>query len=543
MKSRIIVFSIIVVIVSLTIGYSAFSNSLLMSNIGAIIRVESDIRVTNIEVSKGAYEGTSNYEEYNISSIQSRVFLPNRESSVTYKVSITNFGNVEMGIFNITGLSDNLYYKVEDYSLRQKVCNTEKKCTLGITKDFYITIGYKNYDETNVDYDVNLEFDFRQFYNISYYNFLPNNYPKQVIEGDTLELELDNDYTKLLIYMNNILLKENVDFILNEHVLTIYNVSGNIDISNLISFVNHISSLYNSATKKEILMDNSEIVYQSDEVKLKKDSFDNIRYYSKEPNNYVYFNNELWRIIGIFDVEDEQGIISKKVKIVRNSSIGKFSYDNKTSSSGSASQYENRQWSQARLMRLLNPNYDLEEIGGSLYWNRGSGNCYKGQNNATVECDFSSIGLTNDSKNMISLSKYTFGRFSSTNLYQSDVYKYEKETFIDEWIGHVGLIDSSDYLYAIDNDACTGNIASIKSNHCYKNSYLYTLYSNISWIFGYGSYPTTSAFSNEAGINMGVNINGRVFQAYNIFPALYLDSDTYMIEGTGEVDKPYKIGI
>ena len=26
----------------------------------------------------------------------------------------------------------------------------------------------------------------------------------------------------------------------------------------------------------------------------------NIRYYGADPNNYVLFNNELWRIIGVF---------------------------------------------------------------------------------------------------------------------------------------------------------------------------------------------------------------------------------------------------
>lgn len=543
MKSKIIVFSIIVVIVGLTIGYSAFSSNLLMSNIGATVRVEADIRVTNLEIFNSASQGISNYEEYNVSSIKSRVVLPTRESSVTYKVSITNFGNVEMGIFNISGLPDNLYYEIEGYSLRQKICDIKGKCSLGITKDFYITIKYKDYDETNIEYDINLEFDFRTFYNISYNNFSSNNYITQIMEGENLEIKLDSNCTRLLIYMNNMLLKENLDFTLNDKILTIYNVSGNIDISNLINLVSYINSLYDNGKKEEILIDNNEVVYQSDEVKLKKDGFDNIRYYSREPNNYVYFNNELWRIIGIFDVEDEQGAISKKVKIIRNSSIGQFSYDNKTSGSGSASQYENRQWSQARLMKLLNPNYDREEIGGSLYWNKESGSCYKGQNSATVDCDFTSIGLANDSKNMISLSKYTFGKFSSPSLYQSDIYKYEKKTFVDEWIGYVGLIDSSDYLYAIDNNACTGNIANVKSNGCYNNSYLYTLYRNTGWMFGYGSYLFTSTYGNSGGLAMGVNINGRVFNAYNIFPALYLNSSTFMIEGTGKIDNPYKIGI
>ena len=34
------------------------------------------------------------------------------------------------------------------------------------------------------------------------------------------------------------------------------------------------------------------------------------------------------------------------------------------------------EWSHADLMKLLNPGYDNEEVGGSLYWNSNSGTCY-----------------------------------------------------------------------------------------------------------------------------------------------------------------------
>ena len=42
-------------------------------------------------------------------------------------------------------------------------------------------------------------------------------------------------------------------------------------------------------------------------------------YFNLYPNNYITFNGEDWRIIGIF---------GDKVKIVRNSSIGTYSWDN-----------------------------------------------------------------------------------------------------------------------------------------------------------------------------------------------------------------------
>ncbi len=46
------------------------------------------------------------------------------------------------------------------------------------------------------------------------------------------------------------------------------------------------------------------------------------RYIGNAPNNYVNFNDELWRIIGIFKVEDDDGNLEERVKIVRNESLG-----------------------------------------------------------------------------------------------------------------------------------------------------------------------------------------------------------------------------
>ena len=52
------------------------------------------------------------------------------------------------------------------------------------------------------------------------------------------------------------------------------------------------------------------------------------RYIGANPNNYVKFNDELWRIIGVFDVDDGTGKIEKRMKIIRNESIGNYSWDN-----------------------------------------------------------------------------------------------------------------------------------------------------------------------------------------------------------------------
>ena len=117
----------------------------------------------------------------------------------------------------------------------------------------------------------------------------------------------------------------------------------------------------------------------------------NIRYMGADPNNYVTFNNELWRIIGVFDVKSSaSGQAEKRVKLIRDDSLGNYSWDSSTS--GVNNGYGVNEWSQANIMTTLN---------SGAYWNRTSGTCYNGSNNNTTSCNFSSNGLTSDAKNLI----------------------------------------------------------------------------------------------------------------------------------------------
>ena len=45
------------------------------------------------------------------------------------------------------------------------------------------------------------------------------------------------------------------------------------------------------------------------------------------------FNNETWRIIGVFPTDDGTGNIENRVKIIREESIGDYSWDTSNSSS------------------------------------------------------------------------------------------------------------------------------------------------------------------------------------------------------------------
>lgn len=93
MKNRFIVFAIAFIfsmVGFVSIGYSAFNSSLSVSG-DAIVRSVADIRIDGVElVSKenGAYERYNNSFSKSLTSMS--ISLPNVNSSITYRVNISN---------------------------------------------------------------------------------------------------------------------------------------------------------------------------------------------------------------------------------------------------------------------------------------------------------------------------------------------------------------------------------------------------------------------------------------------------------------------
>ena len=276
------------------------------------------------------------------------------------------------------------------------------------------------------------------------------------------------------------------------------------------------------------------------------------RYIGANPNNYVKFNDELWRIIGVFDVDDGTGKIEKRLKIIRNESIGNYSWDNKDTSTGAENSYGKNNWTDARLNYLLNEGHDSETYGGSLYWNRRSGTCYYGQNNATTSCDFTATGLTDSAKKMIGDAKWYLGGTasytSSSNGLASHFYGYERGTTVysgrsTSWIGKVGLMYPSDYGYATSGNNSTSRSTCLAKEMynwdglsvCYQNDWLF----KSSYMFSLSPF---SAYSCHVFIvyNSGY-VDYNIASNYNsgVWPVVYLKSTIKVITGTGSSNDPF----
>ncbi len=307
---------------------------------------------------------------------------------------------------------------------------------------------------------------------------------------------------------------------------------------------------YNSATDEE----KKEMWTHTHPETEQTEALTDYRYIGADPNNYVEFNDELWRIIGVFTVDDGTGKVEERLKIIRNESIGDYSWDNKDTTTGAEDNYGKNNWTDARLNYLLNPGHESESVGGSLYWNSDSGTCYNGQNNGTTNCDFTSTGLKEEAKNMIGDTLWYLGGASSyqnaTNGLTSYWYSYERGINVYSgrdisWVGKIGLMYPSDYGYATsggsttDRNACLNkelsNWDSSEFSDCKNNDWLYN-FSYTQWTLSPNTSDSRNVFyvSDSLGDYVARSSNG-------VRPVAFLKSEIKIIDGNGSSSNPYKL--
>ncbi len=279
----------------------------------------------------------------------------------------------------------------------------------------------------------------------------------------------------------------------------------------------------------------------------------NLRYIGANPNNYVTFNNELWRIIGVFNnIDNGSGTKETRIKLIRDEPIGKYSWDNKASGTGSStSSYGSNDWTDSTLKEVLN---------NGPYWNRTSGNCPSGKNGATTACDFSTNGLTEEAKSMISDAVWKLGGLSSVssdasyyrNAITSTWYTSERGTEVYEgrptgWTGKIGLMYPSDYGYATSGGSTTNREACLNkklsnwesSSECYNNDWLYNSSNNQWTLIPFASISHSACYVYSDG-NVGISDATR---AYGVSPALYLNSNVKISGGEGTQSNPYVLSL
>ena len=288
---------------------------------------------------------------------------------------------------------------------------------------------------------------------------------------------------------------------------------------------------------------------------LKKDNTSdaNIRYEGANPNNYVKFNDELWRIIGVF---------GDNIKLVRSEELGKLSWDISDSSVNNG--WGVNEWSQA----------DLKEYLNTMYYGGTSVTCYVDGNNSTTTCPTGSLNST--SKTMINNYTWNTGAINieDTTIVNPETFALNTVPFYNAergsvngkictsgnecndtvtrtttWQGYVALPYVTDWAYASSETACATNMYdgydAANDNYdnmtCKKNNWMHhgSTMDEAMWML---SPLARSGYAYNVWLVFGGGLvdGGRYASiALSVFPSVYLNTEVKITSGSGTSSDPY----
>lgn len=254
---------------------------------------------------------------------------------------------------------------------------------------------------------------------------------------------------------------------------------------------------YTAGNKNEMYTFNHEKTYLTDELT-------DYRYIGSEPYNYVEFNNgEIWRIVGVFPVENENRKIENRLKLINDNSIftSEWNWINSTDS-----------WENSLIKSKLERYYgSMDDI----------------------------------SKKMIGYTKFFLGGIYSFDDGEKTYYSERSNSanrFYNQpatWLGNIALIYPSDYIftYALGVDNTCYNSPNSCNRGVSSSGWISTVYG---WTAnGYLKYSNTKVNINSSVNYSSSNTGGQS----SVFPVVYLKPNIRIKSGDGSSINPYKLEI
>ncbi|MEG2322079.1 MAG: DUF6273 domain-containing protein [Bacilli bacterium] len=214
------------------------------------------------------------------------------------------------------------------------------------------------------------------------------------------------------------------------------------------------------------------------------------RYIGKTVNNYITFNGEPWRIIGIFD---------GKLKLIK-----------------------------------------AEKLPTTMAWDTKNVNNWKTSSlQAYLNIDYYN-SLKAEAKTKIATVSYNLGGSPSMNMNKEGAYLSERGTNV--FAGNPPVIENtkialmypSDYGYAAKS-TCTVNLENYNDTLCVNGNWIYN--TSIEWALSHNSGNANKAsFVYSAGFIYNDHL---VNSLYSVRPVLYLHSQIEIISGDGSSANPY----
>ena len=247
------------------------------------------------------------------------------------------------------------------------------------------------------------------------------------------------------------------------------------------------------------------------------------RYQGADPDNYVWYNDELWRIIGYVPVSVNSSTETGeyRVKIIRNDSIGALVRETNTNIT--------TVWEDKSLYTLLNTCY----LGKKTSCASACYSSYQSEYKPITQCNYSVNGIDASEYYGNMVENVYWGIGASEISTATKMYSTENSTKTSKQ-AKIGLMSASDWGLAISG--YTGSLSytssapgHTKDNYLFTNGYEWTMTST-------SSYPV---FVNYLGGLYPDDLSG----GFAARPVLYLKSNVYVVSGTGSKVDPYRIGM
>jgi len=283
------------------------------------------------------------------------------------------------------------------------------------------------------------------------------------------------------------------------------------------------------------------------------------RYVGAEVDNYVSFNNDMYRIIGVFD-DYTHGVTGEKlVKLIRSRIIGGYSWGNYTrvanqaagTYAGSANNWVGDSTNSPANTNILLNQYFYNKTNGlstDTYgicqnWTYYSSNeLYR-----TNDCsDIVGYGINSDVRNYIEtvtwhLNGMIGAGYSKSQFYEcerngstlANCYSGNSDAYASSTEDEIGLMYASDYLYASGYYGSTNTQTASAYYYGNKN----WMYKGYEWTITPDGDSASIAFS----IYSGDLYSGYADNPYGVRPSFYLKSSVYITGGDGSFSNPFTV--
>ncbi len=301
----------------------------------------------------------------------------------------------------------------------------------------------------------------------------------------------------------------------------------------------------------------AEITYTEEKEKQDLLKQEELRYAGSNPDNYVWFNHELWRIIGLVNTPEGQ-----RIKLIRNDSIGMYAWDSSENTVNKG--YGVNEWSTSDVNQVLNDYYSQNKINQTCYtkvipqddgtyvnqkdscsFDGKNGNKIRGLKQVdelidTVTWNTGALNMS-DSKDYTAQIFYNderSNRLSKTCNSGTSCNDNVPRTIL--WKGRIALPYMSDYIYSSLPRGCSVKISqsvNLMNEICYSNNWM-------SDITGY-TLNSVSADTFSTHVIYFYKLNVQFLRAANnasLNPTLYLKTDVLVSKNTnGTIENPYII--